>query len=197
MWESKCFTRRQTGELLLTTTLFTTRLSFPDVGRYITTIRNPKQNRLKKAENHQINRHVMRSQILVVLASILLPMATAQAVPDGLLVPFTSTLPACASLCGKLFDVQGACVPTAAEVPKSCFCADPRLKPFLTGTAGVSSVCGTTSCQDTASLQKIQAWYESFCNIVTANPTTTTSGTPGTTGSGISTTPRPTEYPTW
>ena len=140
----------------------------------------------------------MLSLILVVLSSILLPMANAQAQPDGLLVPFTSGLPACASLCGKLFDVQGACVPpVAAEASKSCFCADPRLKSLATGTAGVSSVCGATSCQDQASLQKIQTWYETFCNIAISNPTTA-SGAPGASGTGAnSSTPRPTVYPTW
>jgi len=138
----------------------------------------------------------MRSLIILVLSGLLLPVANAQAQPDGLLVPFTSGLPACASLCGKLFDVQGACVPPiAAEPSKSCFCADPRLKSITAGTTGVSSVCGPTSCQDAPSLQKIQTWYESFCNIAVANPTTT-SGTPGTTGTNSST-PRPTTYPSW
>jgi len=139
----------------------------------------------------------MRSSILVVLASILLPVVYSQAAPDGLLVPFTSGLPVCATLCGKLFDVQGACVPpVAAEASKSCFCADPRLKAFTTGPSGVSSVCGATSCQDAASLQKVQAWYEKFCNIIAANPTTT-SGTPGATKGTNSSTPRPTVYPSW
>jgi len=142
----------------------------------------------------------MRPQTLFALLSSLLPLATAQAVADGLIVPFTSTLPACASLCGKLFDVQGACVPpVTGEVSSSCFCADPRLKPFLNdGTSGVSTVCTTTSCTAAADLEKIQNWYQGFCNVAVSNPATPTSGS--STPSGSSTTkPKPTvvTHQTW
>jgi len=109
------------------------------------------------------------------------PAATAS--PDGQIVPF-SQLPACASLCGHLFDVQGACTPpVTSTVSEPCFCGDPRLQPFQdAGTAGVSSVCGPQSCTADADLLAIQKWYDSYCNINQANPTTTTSGAPGATG---------------
>jgi hypothetical protein len=133
------------------------------------------------------------------LSSSLLPLASAVsqtgpaaavASPDGLIVPFSTKLPACASLCGKLFDVQGACTPpNIAAVSQSCFCTDGRLTPFLQpGTAGVSSVCGPESCQDATSLGEIQSWYEGYCNEKSPNPTTTTSsttsGAPTATGTG-------------
>jgi hypothetical protein len=118
------------------------------------------------------------SATLLALLSLPLLTSTQTQQPDGVIVPFTSVLPACASLCGKLFDVQGACSPPAiASVSSACFCGDPRLQPFLqSGTAGVESVCGAASCQDTASLQKIQSWYESYCNEKDSNPTTTSGG---------------------
>ncbi|KAH8603131.1 hypothetical protein B0O99DRAFT_680090 [Bisporella sp. PMI_857] len=129
----------------------------------------------------------MHSSTLLLLASALLPFSSAQQQPDGLIVPFTSVLPACASLCGKLFDVQGACVPPeVTEVSKSCFCSDPRLKSFLDdGTAGVSEVCTAASCTDATSLGQIKSWYESYCNIAVSNPTTTAGGS-GATGTGSS-----------
>ena len=141
----------------------------------------------------------MRSQILLALVNILLPFTTAQQLADGLLVPFTSTLPSCASQCGKISDVQGACVPpVAAEASKSCFCADPRLKAFASdGTSGVASVCTAASCTDEASLAAIQSWYLSFCNLATANPTTTTGGTSATGTPSPTTKPSPVKYQGW
>jgi hypothetical protein len=122
--------------------------------------------------------------LLAILSLPLLTSTQTQAA-DGAIVPFTSVLPACASLCGKLFDVQGACTPpNIASVSSACFCGDPRLQPFLqSGTAGVSQVCGAASCQDTADLEKIQSWYESYCNVAQSNPTTTS----GSTATGTST----------
>jgi len=127
----------------------------------------------------------MHSSILLLVP--LIHLTSAQQQPDGAIVPFTSVLPACASLCGPLFDVQGACAPPKlSAVSESCFCGDPRLQPFLdSGTAGVSQVCGAASCQDTTSLQKIQSWYETYCNLKNSNPTTT-SGSAGATGTGSS-----------
>ena len=51
----------------------------------------------------------------------------------------------------------------------------------------MESVCGAASCQDAADLEKIQSWYESYCNVADTNPTTTSAGSTATstsTGSG-------------
>ncbi|RKF65385.1 putative integral membrane protein [Golovinomyces cichoracearum] len=94
----------------------------------------------------------------------------AQASPDGNIVPFSSTLPVCASKCGPLFDVQGKCVPpVTAAVDDSCFCLDSRLEPFRTGTAGVSTVCGPASCSAEADLQSLRQWYSTFCKAAISN----------------------------
>lgn len=128
----------------------------------------------------------MRTPTILLLSSIFFPVIKAQQQADGLIVPFTSVLPACASKCGKLFDVQGACTPPViAETSSSCFCADPRLTPFLNqGTSSVEEVCTTASCTDTADLQKIQSWYASYCNEKVPGATSTNTGsTPTGTGS--------------
>lgn len=136
----------------------------------------------------------MRSPTILLLASIL-PIINAQQQPDGLIVPFTSVLPVCASLCGKLFDVQGACVPpNVAKASKSCFCGDPRLASFISqGAAGVSSVCTAVSCTAQADLEKIQSWYAGFCNAQAADPTKTGGGAApsgtGSSGAGSSSSP--------
>ena len=134
------------------------------------------------------------SATLLALLSLPLLSSTQTQQPDGVIVPFTSVLPACASLCGKLFDVQGACSPpVTTSVSSSCFCGDPRLQPFLqSGTSGVESVCGAASCQDTPSLQKIQSWYETYCNVKDSNPTTTSGGSTATGSSTGSATAKPT-----
>jgi hypothetical protein len=134
----------------------------------------------------------MRTQIILLLSGII-PLISAQAAADGLIVPFSSVLPACASKCGKLFDVQGACTPpNIAATSSSCFCADPRLTPLLNqGTAGVQSVCSTASgeCTATADLEAIQNWYAGYCNEKSPNPTTTSGGaTPTGTGTTTGTT---------
>ena len=134
------------------------------------------------------------SATLLTLLSLPLLTSTQTQAADGVIVPFTSVLPACASLCGKLFDVQGACSPpVTTSVSSACFCGDPRLQPFLqSGTGGVESVCGAASCQDTADLQKIQSWYESYCNVKDSNPTTTSAGSTATGTSTGSSTAKPT-----
>jgi hypothetical protein len=116
----------------------------------------------------------MHFESLLVLASSLLSLATAIsqtspataiASPDGVIVPFTSKLPPCASLCGPLFDAQTACSPPVLNTPsQSCFCSSATLSDFVQGTAMVAKKCGPESCQDTASLQQILNWYEGFCN---------------------------------
>lgn len=85
---------------------------------------------------------------------------------DGPIVPFTSVLPACASNCGPLYDVQGKCAPpNIPAVDPNCFCTDTRLTPFDdSGTSGVSQVCvGLGSCTAPADLQAIKSWYDSYC----------------------------------
>lgn len=121
---------------------------------------------------------LQQTPLLLAILSLPLLTSTQTAAADGTIVPFTSVLPACASLCGPLFDVQGACSPpVVAAVSVSCFCSDARLKPFLTGTAGVETVCGAASCQDAADLAKIQSWYETECGDTTTSSTTMSGST--------------------
>jgi len=105
--------------------------------------------------------------------------ASAVASPDGLIVPFTSGLPACASLCGPLFDVQGACTPpNIASTDDNCFCTDSRLSAFDTdaGVTGVSAVCGPASCNAQTDLQAIKTWFDNFCNTKKVVTTTAAGG---------------------
>lgn len=129
----------------------------------------------------------MRPQLILLLSSIVSLSSAAQQ-PDGVIVPFTSVLPACASLCGKLFDVQGACSPPAiTTVSTSCFCADSRLTPIIdSGTAGVSTVCGPESCTATADLEAIQSWYATECNLKDPNSATATTTGSASTATGTS-----------
>lgn len=151
----------------------------------------------------------MRVISLLVLASSLLSLASARsqtgpaaavASPNGLIVPF-STLPACASLCGNLFNVQGGCTPPVTSAPsQSCFCSDARLTSILQGTTGVEAACGPASCQDTASLQAIQSWYEGYCNVkgVTNPSATTAAASSASTSTPTSTsTPNPSTNKSW
>ncbi|GAB1310745.1 Integral membrane protein [Madurella fahalii] len=92
-------------------------------------------------------------------------------------------LPSCLPECGPMFDVNGACVPPGAEPAdagtySSCFCNDPRLAPFSTGTAGV---CDNACATNPADLGLIQGWYRSFCENAVDNGNTqpTTSSRPG------------------
>ncbi|KAN0122826.1 hypothetical protein V8E51_001152 [Hyaloscypha variabilis] len=98
---------------------------------------------------------------------------------DGPIVPFTSVLPACASNCGVLWDVQGKCAPpNIPAVNPTCFCTDTRLTPFDDpGTSGVSQVCNDAgSCTATADLQAIKNWYDSYCAANKGSTGTTTGG---------------------
>ena len=127
----------------------------------------------------------MRFVSLLVLAARLFSLAsavtqtspdTAVPSPNGLIVPF-ATLPGCASLCGHLWDVQGACTPPhLTAISQTCFCSDTRLTSILQGDAGVLAACGATSCQDSASQQAIENWYGGYCNEAVAKPTGTTTG---------------------
>lgn len=137
-----------------------------------------------------------RRSPLVLLHLALLPflahLSYAQQVADGPIVPFQSVLPPCASKCGPLFDVQGGCAPPAvASASTTCFCGDARLTAFNTasGTQGVSSVCGPTSCTQASDLEAIKNWYQGLCKKGSGSGTgsgsgsgTTTSGAPGATG---------------
>ncbi|KAK6587354.1 hypothetical protein PZA11_000644 [Diplocarpon coronariae] len=100
----------------------------------------------------------------------------AGASPDGVIVPFGSGLPACASKCGPLFDVQGKCSPPAlATVDNSCFCTDTRLS-ALNNDNGVSSVCGATSCTAAADLTAVSNWYKGLCGTSSVKPTAAATG---------------------
>ncbi|APA06528.1 hypothetical protein SS1G_12771 [Sclerotinia sclerotiorum 1980 UF-70] len=135
----------------------------------------------------------MYRPILLFASTILPAIVGAQQLSDGAIVPFSSDLPSCASQCGPLSDVQGACVPPqTADVSSSCFCADARLKPFLTGTTGVSSVCGAASCTSTADLQAIETWYEQYCNTPSASTTASSGGSSATSSSSSNN-----SNPTW
>ncbi|TGO52719.1 hypothetical protein BCON_0136g00140 [Botryotinia convoluta] len=126
----------------------------------------------------------MYRSILLFATAILPAIVGAQQLADGSIVPFSSDLPSCASQCGPLSDVQGACIPpVTADVSSSCFCADSRLTPFLTGTAGVSSVCGAASCTSDTDLQSIETWYQQYCNTQSASTTTSSSGSSATSSS--------------
>jgi hypothetical protein len=123
----------------------------------------------------------MRRSILLFISTILPVIISAQQLKDGAIVPFETVLPSCASQCGKLSDVQGACSPpVTSTTDSSCFCSDSRLKPFLEGTSGVSSVCGAASCTSSTDLQAIESWYESYCNIKSTTGTTTSSSSSST-----------------
>lgn len=122
--------------------------------------------------------------ILVFLLALPFTYAQATAAPDGVIVPFTSGLPVCASYCGPLYDVQGACGPPKLQaVDNGCFCSDTRLTPFdSAGTTGVTNVCGTASqyhCISQADLQAIITWYDSYCGDKGTTTTTTSTAAGG------------------
>ncbi|TVY59228.1 hypothetical protein LCER1_G000217 [Lachnellula cervina] len=107
---------------------------------------------------------------------------------NGAIVPF-STLPTCATKCGPLYDVQGACAPPAqTSVNQNCFCTDTRLTPFLQGTSNVASVCGAASCSSDSDLQALQTWYEGYCKSTSGGTSTTAGGATTTTGAAGSST---------
>ncbi|TVY86593.1 hypothetical protein LAWI1_G007215, partial [Lachnellula willkommii] len=120
----------------------------------------------------------------ICILPLLFSFACAQTATNGAIVPF-STLPACATKCGPLYDVQGACAPPAqTSVNQNCFCTDTRLTPFLQGTSNVASVCGAASCSAESDLQAIQTWYEGYCQSTSGTSTSaggaaTTTGTAG------------------
>ncbi|PQE12674.1 integral membrane protein [Rutstroemia sp. NJR-2017a BBW] len=123
----------------------------------------------------------MHRSILLLVSTLLPVIISAQQLQDGAIVPFQSDLPSCASQCGPLSDVQGACTPPAkSTTDSSCFCSDSRLTPFLQGTSGVSSVCGAASCTSSTDLQTIESWYESYCNVKSTTGTTTSSSSSST-----------------
>lgn len=122
------------------------------------------------------------------LASLTHPTIPPQTNPppaETTIIPF-STLPACASSCGPLYDVNGKCVPpntatAAVEVYQQCFCSDARLAPFSTATAGVCDSACTAAPADYGS---ITSWYQSMCSSVQAleaDATTTTDASGATT----------------
>ncbi|KAK8049452.1 hypothetical protein PG994_011182 [Apiospora phragmitis] len=98
--------------------------------------------------------------------------------PATTVVPFAS-LPSCATLCGPLYDANGACVPPAApqadaDTYDKCFCQNAKLQPFYQGSSGV---CGTGVCDaDPNGLSGIQSWFTQFCQGKQAGSQTTSAG---------------------
>ncbi|KAL2270288.1 hypothetical protein VTJ83DRAFT_2472 [Remersonia thermophila] len=87
-----------------------------------------------------------------------------------------AALPTCVTSCGVLFDVNGACVPPAKPTANAitygtCFCDDPRVTPFATGTTGV---CDEACAANPNDLTAIRNWYTSYCDQVKAAATSTT-----------------------
>ncbi|KAF3762760.1 hypothetical protein M406DRAFT_223499, partial [Cryphonectria parasitica EP155] len=98
------------------------------------------------------------------------------------IVPFAS-LPACASSCGPLYDVNGACVPpvvasTTSVVYEECFCSDARLTAFSSTTAGP---CDDACTADPSGFDSITSWYQSMCKSVQALEADTTTSSAGAT----------------
>ncbi|KAK6062582.1 hypothetical protein SCUP515_13227 [Seiridium cupressi] len=111
------------------------------------------------------------------------------ALPVTTVVEF-SALPSCATLCGPLYDANGACVPpnvaTAdANTYDSCFCAYSALQPFSSTSAGV---CDSACTGDSTGLSSIQGWFASFCQgkVATATSSTSSASSTSTSGSGSS-----------
>lgn len=125
-------------------------------------------------------RYPSTSIVLLTTAIFNFPLLTI-AEADGLIVPFTSELPACAADCGPLYDAQGACTPpNIAATSDSCFCAYSTLQPFLTTTSGV---CDNACTTDATGLSDIRQWFLSFCGEASAT-TTSAAGATSTSSSG-------------
>jgi len=134
-------------------------------------------NAITSTTRHRISDFTMRPPtatlvftLLSIISSVSAQTTTATAAagaasPDGVIVPFNSGLPACASLCGPLFDVQGKCSPPATTaVDENCFCTDSRLTVFDNdGTTGVALVCGAQSCNTQSDMEAVKKWYDDFC----------------------------------
>lgn len=110
------------------------------------------------------------SIVLCALVTVL-PSIHAARLADGLIVPFTSRLPECASLCGPLSDVQGGCVPPITSgVDHKCFCDDARMAPLLQGSDAVAGVCKSGSACDATANRQIEEWFASFCDKKPSDP---------------------------
>lgn len=103
-------------------------------------------------------------------------------------MPFAS-LPACASSCGPLYDVNGKCVPPATttasvQVYEDCFCSDTRLTAFSTTTAGP---CDAACVATPDNYGSITSWYKSMCSSVQALDlsSTTSTAADGSTSTGV------------
>lgn len=147
------------------------------------------------------------SALLLLSSGALLPLASAVSQtspppvtpsPDQPIVPFTSKLPACATACGPLWNVEGTCLlPANINNKQNCFCTSTTLTPMLQSTAEVQSICGPQSCQDTNDLQTIQNWFKSYCNVKAVappTPTTTEAASPTSTPTEVS---KPPGNQTW
>lgn len=113
----------------------------------------------------------MRFSVVLCALVTVLPSVYAVRLADGLIVPFTSRLPECASLCGPLSDVQGGCVPPITTgVDQKCFCDDARMAPLLLGSDAVAGVCKSGSACDATANRQIEEWFASFCNKKPSDP---------------------------
>jgi hypothetical protein len=99
-----------------------------------------------------------------------------------------AALPSCATLCGPLYDAQGACTPpgsavTNLETYEECFCAFPTLQSFYTESTGV---CPNACAADTDGAQElieIQSWFTSYCASATGTATSSSATSTSTTKS--------------
>ncbi|KAG8156579.1 hypothetical protein KVR01_013530 [Diaporthe batatas] len=103
------------------------------------------------------------------------------------IVPF-STLPACVSSCGPLYDVNGACVPPAAPTADAsaydaCFCSDARLAPYSTTTAGP---CDAACAADPSGLASLTDWYKGLCGNIAEVASSSSSSSSGSSSSSSS-----------
>lgn len=80
-------------------------------------------------------------------------------------MPF-STLPACATDCGPLYDANGACVPP--NVPRAdeqtydnCFCAYGELQAWATG---LTAVCDNACVGSPTDMASIRGWFSTLCS---------------------------------
>lgn len=104
---------------------------------------------------------VIATTLLSALA--LLPDTLAQtAAADGAILKW-SQLPACATTCGKLWDVQGACAPAGlTDTSKSCFCGSADLVPLTVGGPTPDGCCAAGAATD---LQKVKDWFTGYCKV--------------------------------
>lgn len=99
---------------------------------------------------------------------------------DGITTTRNDTLPVCASTCGNLYNVQGACTPKDTPININCFCTNTTLTPIDGSiTTGVSKVCAGSNCTVDEGLPAIKKWYQGLCAAIQASTFQTSSSTTG------------------